>query len=113
MLFRVRTCTYFREYTFSPIARNALRKIFYFCGSGRSNLCSCTRQCECDNVLDGFWGPGDGCRSDTGSETVPGLIFATFNFHGLGFIREFGENLYTAKISTYTVVTCSLVSLIP
>ena len=22
---------------------------------------------ECDNVLDGLWGPGDGCRLDTGS----------------------------------------------
>ena len=32
-------------------------------------------QYECDDVLDGFWGPGDGYRSDTGSETVPGQIF--------------------------------------
>ena len=39
-------------------------------------LCSCTRQYECDDVLDGFWGQGDGCRSDTGSETVPVQIFA-------------------------------------
>ena len=48
---------------------------FYFCDSGRSNLsffylahilCSCTRQYECDDVLDGFWGPGDGCQSDHG-----------------------------------------------
>ena len=34
-------------------------------------LCSCTRQYECDDVLDGFWGPGDGCWPDTGSEMVP------------------------------------------
>ena len=33
-------------------------------------LCSCMRLNECDNVLDGFWGPGDGCRSDIGSETL-------------------------------------------
>ena len=72
-------------------------RILYFCGSGRSNLqffylvhilCSCTRQYECDNVPDGVWGPGDGCRSDTGSETVPGQIFASINFRSLGFIRE-------------------------
>ena len=60
-----------------------------FHGFGRSNLqffylahilCSCMRTCqyECDNVLDGFWGPGDGCRSDTASETVPGQIFAVW-----------------------------------
>ena len=48
-----------------------------------------------------FWGPGDGCRSDTGSETVPGQIFVSINFRGLGFICEYSENLYTAKISTY------------
>ena len=47
-------------------------------------LCSCTCQYECDDVLDGFWGPGDGCRSDTGSETVPGQIFASINFRSLG-----------------------------
>ena len=76
----------------------------FFHGSGRSNrqlfylehiLCSCMRQYECDDVLDGFWGPGDGCRSDTGSETVPGQI----NFRGLGFLHKYSENLYTAKIS--------------
>ena len=63
-------------------------------------LCSYTRTCqyECDNVLDGFWGPGDGCRSDTGSETVPGQIFASSNFRGLGFIREYSENLYVYGI---------------
>ena len=62
---------------------------FYFRGSGRSNLqffylahtpCSCTRQYECDDVLDGFWGPGGGCRSDTGSKTVPGQIFCEYSF---------------------------------
>ena len=37
-------------------------------------------QYEYGDVLDGFWGPGDGCRSDTGSETVPGPIFASSNF---------------------------------
>ena len=42
-------------------------------------LCSYTRQYECDDVLDGFRGPGDGCRSDTGSETVPGQIFAVWD----------------------------------
>ena len=52
-------------------------------------------------VLNGFWGAGDGW--DTGSETVPRQIFASTNFRGLGFIREYSENLYTAKISTYTV----------
>ena len=84
----------------------------YFRGSARSKLqffylahilCSCTRQYEYDNVLDGFWGPGDGCRSDTGSETIPGQLFASINFLGLGFIRKYSENLYTTKISTYTV----------
>ena len=85
------------------------QRIFFLRGSGRSNLhffylahilCSCTRQYECDDVVDGFWGPGNGCRLHTGSEAVPGQIFASFNFRGLGFIRK---NLYTAKISTYTV----------
>ena len=85
---------------------------FFPRGSRRSNLpffylahilCTCTRQYEYDDVLDGFWGPGDGCRSDTGSETVPGPIFASSNFCGLGFICEYNENLYTAKISMYTV----------
>ena len=42
-------------------------------------LCSCTCQYECDDVLDGFWGPGDGCRSDTGNETVPGQTFAVWS----------------------------------
>ena len=28
----------------------------------------------------------------------------SINFHGLGFIRGYSENLYTAKISTYTVL---------
>ena len=86
--------------------------IFFSRSSGRSNLqffylahflCSCTRQYEYDDVLDGFLGTGDGCRSDTGSETVPGQISASIKFRGLGFIREYSENLYTAKISTYTV----------
>ena len=54
-------------------------------------------------MSDGFWGPGDGCRSDTGSETVPGQIFASINFRSLGFIREYIKNLYTT-ISTYTVI---------
>ena len=70
---------------------------FNFRGSGRSNLqffylahilCSYTRQYECDDVVDGFWGPGDGCRLHTGSEAVPGQIFASINFRGLGFIRK-------------------------
>ena len=82
--------------------------------SGRSNLqffylpcilCSCTRQYECDDVLDGFWGPGDGCRSDTGSETVQGQIFARINFRSLGFIREYSENVYSTTKSMYTVYT--------
>ena len=46
--------------------------------------------------FDGFWGPGDGCWSDTGSETV---IFAVCD----SGIREYSENLYTAKIGTCTV----------
>ena len=59
---------------------------FNFRSSGRSYLqffylshilCSCTHQYWCDDVLDGFWGLGGGCQSDTGSETVPGQIFAT------------------------------------
>ena len=63
---------------------------FDFRGSGRSNLhtkkiahilCRCTHQYQCDDVLDGFWGPGDGCRSDTGSKTVP-------NFHKYSFVRS-------------------------
>ena len=58
-------------------------------------LCSCMRLYS--------WGPGDGCRSDTGSETVPRQTFATINFHSLGFIRE---NLYTAKISTVVPNSC-------
>ena len=60
-----------------------------FRGSGRSNmqffhlvriLCSCTRQYECGDVLGGFWGPGDGFRSDTGSKTVAGQFFASIIF---------------------------------
>ena len=51
-------------------------------------------QYECDDVFDGFWGPEDGCRSNTGSETVPGQIFTSINFRGLGFIREYSENKY-------------------
>ena len=60
-----------------------------FCGSGRSNrqffylvhiLCSCTRQYECDDVLDGFLGPGDSCRPDAGSETAPGQILRVLVF---------------------------------
>ena len=43
--------------------------------------------------------------SDTGIKTVPGQIFASINFRGLGFIHECSENLYTAKISMYTVCT--------
>ena len=82
----------------------------YFRNSGRSNLqffylahilCSCTHQYECDDVLDGFWGPGDGCLSDTGSKTVPGQIIASINLRGLRFIHEY--SLYITKISTYTV----------
>ena len=47
-----------------------------------------------------FGGPGDGCRLDTDSETVLGQIFTSFIFFcGLGFIHEYSENLYTAKIS--------------
>ena len=61
-------------------------------------LCSCTRQYECDMFLMAF---RVHCRSDTSSETVPGQIFSSFNFCGLGFIREYNQNLYTAKISTY------------
>ena len=91
---------------------------FYFHGSGRSNLqffylvhilCSCTRQYECDDVLDGFWGPGDGCRLDHGRMQVAKqcqdkfLRVLIFTVHA-GFIREYSENLYTVKISTYTVV---------
>ena len=65
-------------------------------------LRSYTRQYECDNVLYGFWGPEDGYRSETGSETVPGQIFASINFRGLEFIHEYSKNLYTAKIDTYS-----------
>ena len=32
---------------------------------------------------------------------MPGQIFASINSHSLGFIREYSENLYTVKISTY------------
>ena len=68
------------------------------------------RQYECDDVLDGFGGPGDGCQSDTGSETVPGQIFASINFRGLRFIHKlYSENLYTAKKSTYTVSRSPLI----
>ena len=87
---------------------------FYFRGSGRSNqsirffylahiLCSCTRQ-ECDNVLDGFWGPGDGCRLVTGSETVPGQIFVSIDYCGLGFIREYGKK-FVHRESKYAYST--------
>ena len=34
---------------------------------------------------------------------MPGQIFASINFRSLGFIREYSEDLYTAKISMYTV----------
>ena len=62
-------------------------------------LHSCTGQYECDDVLDGFGGPGEGFQLDTGSKTVPGQIFASIIFCSLGFICEYSENLYTAKIS--------------
>ena len=64
-------------------------------------LCSCTRQYECVDVLDGFWGPGDGCRSDAGSENSARTNFSECYFRGRGFIHEYSENLYTMKISTY------------
>ena len=84
---------------FSRIFFSAVPQFFYLARI----LCSCTCQYECDDVLDGFWGPGDGCRSDTGNETVPGQTFASINFCCLEFIRKYRENLYSAKISTYTV----------
>ena len=71
---------------------------FYFRGSGWSNLqlfylahilFSCTCQYECDDVLDGFWGPGDGCRSATGGETVPGQIFASITAATILELRRF------------------------
>ena len=34
---------------------------------------------ECEDVLDGFLGPGGGCWSDSSSERVPGQILARFN----------------------------------
>ena len=46
---------------------------------------------------------GVGCRSGTGSETVPGEIFESINFRGLGFIHKYSENVYTVKVRTYTV----------
>ena len=93
---------------------------FFGCGSGRSNLqffylahilCSYMRQYECDDVLDGFWGPGNGCWLDHGQIQVAKQcqdnFFASINFRGPGFIRKYSENLYTAKISTYNMVLCS------
>ena len=62
-------------------------------------LCSCTHQYECE---DGFLGPRDGCWSDTGSEAVPGQIFAGIHFHGMGFIFKYNENLYIAKYGMMT-----------
>ena len=51
----------------------------------RQTCSSCTRQYECADVLDGFWGPGNGCwRIHTSSETVPGQIFTSINFRSLG-----------------------------
>ena len=83
-----------------------------FRDSGKSNwhsfylahiLCSYTYQYEWDDALDGFWDrDGDGCWSDTGSETVPGQIFTCINFRSLGFICEYSPNLYTAKIGTWS-----------
>ena len=67
--------------------------------------CSCTRQYEWDDFLGSLWGPGDGCLSDHGRiQVVPGQIYASISFRGLVFIREYSEKLYTAKISTYTVL---------
>ena len=57
-------------------------------------LCSCTRQYECDNVLDGFLRPGGGFRSDTGSETVPGQFSRVLIF------LVWGSFANTAKICT-------------
>ena len=96
LLYRIRT--YFRELL--EMHSGIFFADFSFRCSGRSNLqffylahtlCSCTRQYECED------------RSDSGSETVPGQFFASINLHGLGFIHEYSENLYTTKISTYTV----------
>ena len=57
-------------------------------------LCSCTRQYECDNVLDGCW-------LDTGSEAVPGQIFVSVNFRGPGFIHEYREFLHRKNKYVY------------
>ena len=54
------------------------------------------------------FGPGDGCRSDTGSKTVPGQIFASINFRGLGVHSR--ENLYTAKTSALLYSICMISS---
>ena len=79
---------------------------FYFCGSGRSNwqlfylthiLCSCTLQYEFEDALDDFGVQEIVVGSDAGSETVLGQIFASTNFYGMGFIREYSENLHIAK----------------
>ena len=74
-------------------------------------LCSCMRQYDCNDVLDGF-GVQEMAVS-TGRIQVAKQcqdkieIFTSINFRDLGFIREYSENLYTTKISTYMVYSYS------
>ena len=45
-----------------------------------------------------FWGTGDGCRSETGSETVPGQILASINFRSLGRITFYRKRNNSPQI---------------
>ena len=104
--------TYFREYKLSRIAdsekssrfRKVESAIFYFAHI----LCKCTSQYECNDVLDGFFSPGDGCRSDTGRETVPGqfslvIIFGRHwdSFAKMCTSRKQGRIYTVAKSAIY------------
>ena len=88
---------------------------FYFRSSGRSNLqffylahilyVAARVSMSVTMFLIAFGVQEMAVRLDTGSETVPGQNFTSINFRGLGFIRKYSVNLYTAKISTHMVVS--------
>ena len=110
--YRVRT--YFCKYRFSRIAWNVLRKkkfswsqkfkfaIFLFSAhSVQLHVSVWVWRCS-------WWLFGYGCRIQV--VKLPGQIFTSVNFRGQGFIHEYSENKYTAKISTYMYTVCYYLS---